>query len=785
MNVFVLLNLSAVAIHAVYAVAVLRRNPRAAPNRILFLTGLLFAWWGLCYALAQGSDDPATYWRWYRAGAIAWTAAPALMLHLLLLLALADRGGRRTAWLGVVYIPAAVFLVRSLTGTVFAGRIERGPWGWVELPAEGSLWPAAFAAYFLGSLALGICAVALWRRRARHRLARRQASIVLAAGATTVAAIALVEVVLPFLGRPIPVFSAFLAVLWVGGVWFAISRAGLLQLSVSVAAGEILAAMEDGVLLLDPAGRIVHLNRAAARMFEHAEADLLGKGWSMLLAEQRVADEARLARFLLTGPLEHFETRGRRKSGSTLPLYLSATTARTRSGATLGSVLVLRNATNLRRAEERLHHLAHHDVLTGLPNRVLFRDRLENALHRARRCGEPLGVMVIDLDRFKAVNDGLGHEAGDALLRAVAERLAAGVRKSDTVARLGGDEFAAALPDLKRPEDVQVVADRFLRSLERPVDVGGRSVAVQASIGISLRPRHGDDADVLLRAADAAMYRAKATGRGGWAIWDPAWAEEKSGRLHTVEQLRKAVSRGELVLHYQPQRSTKDRTVVGVEALVRWAHPERGLLGPLEFLPLAAEAGLMRPISAWILATATTQLRAWQKAGLSPGRLAVNVGARELMQPQLLDQVRSALDASGLPPRRLELEITEDAATLDDPEARRTLAQLDELGVGLAIDDFGSGPTSLVFLARFPIRTLKLGASLVAGLPRDRERAAIVRTAVALARSLKRERVVAEGVETEEQLAFLRELGVDAVQGHLIERPMTADECAAAMRARP
>ncbi|MBI5501871.1 MAG: EAL domain-containing protein [Deltaproteobacteria bacterium] len=778
MNPFVLLNLGAAAVHFAHAVAVFRRDPRAPANRMLALTGLLFTWWGLSYAFAQGATDSATYWWWYRASAVSWTLAPPVMLHLLLHIArgVEVSGVGRRWYRALIYLPGLVFLVRTLTGSMFVGRIERGPWGWVEYPAEGTAWPLIFSAYFLGCLVAGILAFVVQVRREPHLLRRRQAKVVVLAGSVTVAGITLVEVVLPAVYQPLPIFSAFLAVGWTGGVWYAMQRAGLLEATVAAAAEEILAALEDAVVRLDEAGRILQVNGAAVRMFGRDPAELVGRSWTVLLAEQRVVDEARLERFLAAGPVEHFETIGRRASGETMPLFVSAAGAGGRDGGRAGTVLVVRDASNLRRTEERIHQLAHHDGLTGLPNRLLFRDRLETALHRARRCDEPLGVMLVDLDGFKAVNDRRGHEAGDAVLRAVAERLAAGVRKSDTVARLGGDEFGVVLPDLRQADDVLVVADRLLGALRETVDAGGRVVAVQASIGVGMRPQHGDDADALLRAADAAMYRVKATGQGGCRVWDPAWSVETRGRVRAEERLREAVARNELVLHYQPQRSIRDGSLVGVEALVRWRHPERGLLLPMDFLPAAAAAGLLRPIGRWVLEAAVAQACAWEAAGHFSGRMAVNLWSGELRNPELADEVGGLLGRTGLPAGRLELELTEDAEAVGDETAVRTLERLGALGVGVTLDDFGSGPTSLVFLARFPVRTLKLGLSLVGALPGDADVAAIVRAATSFSRSTGVERVVAEGVEREEQLVFLRAAGVDDVQGHLIGRPVPGEE---------
>ena len=777
MNAFAFLNLLAAGIHLSLGVAVLRIDRRSAAHRLLFLICLSFGWWGLCYAFMHAAPTADVYWTWYRVSTPAWVLCPALILHLLL--ALDDT--RPTRWRTVrdvlVYLPALLFLIRSVSGPLFAAAVSRGSFGWVERPGDGA-WPLAFVAYFVGYLLLGMWRTLLRRRHTELASTRQQALDLLLASALSLALITTTEVVLPWLGHPLPVLTPVIGVLWVGGIWYGIARHGLMRLSLASAADAILATMSDAVVLVAPDGKIVRTNRATQDMLGWDESELAGRPWSSLLAEQRASDETKLQRFLAAGPVPHFETVGRRKSGESIPLFLSAGTIHDRYGIRRGEVLVLRDASDLRRTEERLHHLAHHDALTGLPNRLLFRDRLEHSLHRARRLGEPLGVMVIDLDRFKEVNDTLGHEAGDTVLKVVAQRLAACIRRSDTVARLGGDEFAVSLPDLKKPDDVRVVAERILGSLARPVDLLDRPQPIPASIGISLRPEHGDDADTLLRHADTAMYRAKATGRGGSLLFDPAWGDAAVEPHESPERLRQALERHEFVLYFQPQVAMADGRLVGVEALLRWDHPERGMLLPMTFLPQAAESDVILDLCGWVLRTATAQARAWDTAGLPPVLLAVNLCARQLMMPELPDRLREVLDQTGFPAERLELELTEDAMARDDRDVLHTVKRLHAIGAGIAIDDFGAGPTSVTFLARFPIRTVKLGQSLVRGLPEDRDHAAIARAVVSMTRALHIERVVAEGVETEAQLAFLRTLGCDTVQGNLTGAATTAQDIA-------
>jgi diguanylate cyclase (GGDEF)-like protein/PAS domain S-box-containing protein len=429
-----------------------------------------------------------------------------------------------------------------------------------------------------------------------------------------------------------------------------------------------------------------------------------------------------------------------------------------------------------KRAEEQIKSLAYHDVLTGLPNRLLFTDRLNVAVAQAHRMGQRLGILFLDLDRFKVINDSLGHGLGDRLLQAVAERLEAGVREGDTVARLGGDEFILLLPGIGRAYDVAKVAEKVLDSLRLPFRIEGRDLFVTASIGISLYPEDGTDAETLVKNADTAMYRAKEQGRDNYQLYTHAMNERAVERLALESSLRKALAHDELVLHYQPLLDLATGRVHGVEALLRWAHPDKGLVPPGEFLQLAEVTSLMGPIGRWTLRTACAQAKAWQAAGQSHLSVAVNLSARQFQQIDLVDEVKRALEESGLAPRFLDLEVTESHAMQSADATILTLRELKALGVRISIDDFGIGYSSLSYLKRLPIDTLKIDQSFVRDITTDPDDAAIATAIIALAHTLKLQ-VVAEGVETQEQLSFLAARHCDRMQGYLFSRPLNREDC--------
>ena len=467
------------------------------------------------------------------------------------------------------------------------------------------------------------------------------------------------------------------------------------------------------------------------------------------------------------------EATGVRSDGTTFPIEISLTTI---DGG--GMVCVVRDITERTYAEEQIKHLAYHDALTTLPNRLLFKDRVTVSISHAQRHNGRVAVLFLDLDRFKVINDSLGHSIGDQLLQAVAARVQSCVRDSDTVARLGGDEFTLLLPDLAHAEDAALVAQKILEAVRYPFHIEGREFYITTSIGISVYPEDGPDAETLIKSADTSMYQAKEQGRDNYQLFNATVNVKALQRIALEHGLRRSISHNELAVHYQPIFDLRTNRMTGVEALLRWTDPELGAIPPATFIPLAEAIGVMIPIGTWAMREACIQARKWHDAGFNTLSLAVNLSVVQLQQPDLTEIVREILAESGLPPRLLELEITESGAMLSPELSIRTLYDLKKIGIRISLDDFGTGHSSLAYLKRFPIDTLKIDQSFIHDITKDPDTAAIVTAIIAMGHSL-RLKVIAEGVEFTDQAAFLKRHNCDQMQGYLINAPMAADDLTA------
>ena len=540
------------------------------------------------------------------------------------------------------------------------------------------------------------------------------------------------------------------------------------------------------VISSDKEGVIQSVNAATERMLWYRRDELVGRSVfdTILLPEDLVTHAAQASLDLgmtvppravgaraLRGLADESEWTLLRKDGSALPVNMALAAMRDARGLPTGFVGIAYDISERKRSESYIRHLAHHDALTSLPNRVLLQDRVEVAIEHAKRSQRQVGVMLLDLDHFKQINDSLGHGVGDAVLQEVATRLRGTVRQSDTVARMGGDEFCVVLSDMESPDEAVLVARKILEAVRPAMVLGPRELHITVSIGIAVYPEQGSDLAILLQNADIAMYASKKRGRNAFESFEPGMQADSTLRMTVEEGLRAALARGEFLLHFQPKVDLEDGHLLGVEALLRWQRPGHGLVAPCDFISMAEDSGLIEPIGEWVLRQACTDaVRLQARLGFAVP-MAVNMSPRQFRQPGLLALVASVLDASGLAPEQLELEITE-SVLIDDPEGAADMLQaLHRTGVRLTIDDFGTGFSSLSYLHRFPVSTLKIDQSFIVDLPTNRYSDAIVASVVGLGRSLKL-RVIAEGVETAAQHERLKTHHCEGGQGYLFSHPL-------------
>ena len=538
-----------------------------------------------------------------------------------------------------------------------------------------------------------------------------------------------------------------------------------------------------GIAHVDDSGQFLYVNPRLCQMLGYPESELL----ELTVRQISHAEDATLSdpmrEKLRRGEVESFKLEKRyvRKDGAPIWVSLTVAARRDRSGERMYDVSIVEDITARKQAEERVQYLATHDPLTGLPNRAMFWQLAALAIDSAKRRDCKVAILYIDLDRFKIINDSLGHEAGDVLLREMAARFRECLRGSDVLARLGGDEFVVLLPEVQGQAQAALVARLLLSAALRPVQIYSQECRVTASIGICLHPHEGQEDQDVMKHADLAMYHAKEQGKNTYQFYSEAAHTRSAGRILIETQLRHALERNEFALHYQAKVQLDTDLITGVEALLRWTNPSLGSIPPVQFIPVAEATGLILPIGRWVLRTACEQNARWLQAGLPPVRMCVNLSMLQLEDKGLINDLRTVLRESGLPPQLLELELTESMIMHNAERAVRVLTDIKALGIRLAIDDFGTGYSSLAQLKRFPVDTLKVDRSFIRDLPLDAGDRAIAEAIIAMGKTLSLT-IVAEGVETPEQRAFLREKACDEMQGFYFSTPVPAEQFATLLR---
>jgi diguanylate cyclase (GGDEF)-like protein/PAS domain S-box-containing protein len=765
------------------ATYVIVKNPRAAANRLFVVFSAIFALWFIGTAFQLFSPDENAARLWFSIGTLGWFFIAPVFVHFLLVLT-ENSFYRRHLWiLLLLYAPAAALTLANLTGDAGGYVFARSVVGWTYVSNFRSALTSLASAHSLASAIFGIVILARWGRGSSDPQRKAQSRIIIlsvAAAMVSYSATAFLSF-LPGLWY-LPSIGNVFVVAWLAGIAFAIMRHKLLSISPTEAALTIFTTMADGVLLIDRHGSIANANPAACEILRVPASSLVGSSVEGTLPSVFIGDHASWATAHSVRDLETTYDTGDGKT-----VYLSVTTSADldRSGERQGTVMVFRDITERKQVENQLHHMATHDVLTGLPNRTLLNDRLKNALLRAQRHRDQLlAVLFIDLDKFKEINDRHGHDSGDFMLREAARKLAKCVREYDTVCRLGGDEFVVVLTDLADQRSCEIVIQRIQAAFRAPLLLENLELTITLSIGVSFYPLNADKPEDLFKFADMALYSVKSTGRNGYRLYtsDLDTATRKTESLE--KDLAVALSRNEFEIYYQPIYDLATNEPSSMEALLRWNHPDLGMVRPMDFIPMAERSGAIVPIGEWVLRDACRQLHEWQETGREI-TLAVNLSARQFQDPDLAAKITGILREFAIEPRLIELEFTESTAMVDVERTVETVRKLKEQGIQIVIDDFGSGFSSLAWLKHLHPKALKIDKFFIQNVGSDSNDSAIVKAIVTMAHSMGM-RVIAEGIESTTQLDALRnmqweratDLACDGVQGFLYSQPVPASKAA-------
>lgn len=784
MQVFIFLATVFLLFTILLAAFILYKNPKKNVNRLFAAFSLPAAVWCFGFIFMTSAPDETAARLWFRIMASGWAFLEPLMLHIVLELT-ENAFIKKHRWIfTVIYAPAFLMTYSHVGLMLFVEDFVRTDYGWAYLykkqPLELIANLSFVAVYIVSSLSL------LYRsyRKSPNPVHRKQSRAMLATMVASVFSFLLITYIpVVFDMPPLSYLDLITVQIWELGLSYAILKYRLMVISPQSAAAGILDTMADGLLLTDPDGVIISANPALYELLQSDEEAVVHKPIESILPKTFAAQSLR--DLLARNVIHDMEGTAFSPNGGEISISLSASPVSDSLGQRTGYVVILRDITDRKRTEKQLQYMATHDALTNLPNRTILNDRLRSALAWAKRYQQIVGVLLIDVDHFKQINDTLGHDAGDAILKEVAVGLNASVRACDTVARMGGDEFMIILTNLKDQKACEIVIGRVRSSFSRQMAVG-KPVTVSLSIGISIYPDHAENLEDLMKFADLALYRVKASGRNSYQFYSPEIDAEARKSLKMEQELRLAIEGNQFELCYQPMYATGSGELMSVEALLRWDHPEFGLINPMDFIPIAEKTGLIVPIGEWVLAEVCRQLGEWGKRkGYRKIPVTMNVSARQFQDPLLLSKIERSLSDSGVEPNLLELELTESTAMMKIEQTLATVRRMKEKGISIIIDDFGSGYSSMSWLKQLDVRAIKIDRFFIQNVASDPYDAAIVKAIVSMAHSMGIQ-VVAEGIETLEQLEALKsmkwdvstELTCDWVQGYLFSKPVSPDAIA-------
>lgn len=783
-------------------------NSAGKLNRLYLILCLDLALWALVMALMNLTADADYAAMFRRISAIFWSLAYALILHFFICQTGRAAWRQRRLAQVLIYVPALVsFSLYVAFSPLTAENLVRLPIGWAYAQSTGFglLYDHFLTVYYVSYIVLSLVLLISWGRTSRFRRDKRQMRIVVISLLISLVLGTISDIILPMLGNslipPLAINIMFIASL---GIWLAIRRYRTLALTPMNLAASVLDTMHEGMIIADQHGHIQRVNTYAAEMLGFSVQELKGQLMSSITPNP----------IATTADQPHFRSEMvfRSKDGRQIPVLISISCLMDEFNENFGTVVIFQDITNMKliqseleksylevenkvRERTRFLHMANDelkneiaariemenqvskmaflDPLTGLANRRLFREKLIQKIDESRRNNLPFAVIFVDLDAFKIINDTLGHVHGDELLKLVASRLSGRLRITDTIGRVGGDEFLIIVHNTPDEEACSRIGEKLVNAFHEPFRLSDQNVYMTASLGISLYPVDGEDADTLIKNADIAMYRAKDLGKNKFEICNSDLKSSQAGVMKLQNDLHGVLERGELELFYQPQVNSGTNSIEGFEALLRWNHPERGMIGPAEFIPLAERTGLIVPIGDWVLKAACMQNKAWQDQGLARVPMAVNLSIKQLLDNDVAGRVMRALEETGLAPEYLDLEITESVLMQDTELVNSSLDKLKKIGVRISIDDFGTEYSSLHYLKKLPVDRIKIAMTFIHGIAINRKDEAIINAIIALAENLDID-IIAEGVETQAQMEYLRRSNCEDIQGFFFYRPMPA-----------
>lgn len=811
MVLFAFLYLFAAFIYLYMGIFTISNDSKHTANKIYFvICFIMFCWSSISILILLSPDAQlATQFRQY--AIFTWGILYSVLLHFFIVLTNRSHYLKNPLALIMIYVPAAfaiyLYFFRQ-PETVLS--IIKTPLGWVyaSMANQGLIWDYYLTVYYLSCLLISVFLLWTWGKKSLIKREKRQARIMMATILAAIVLGSITDIILPKINLVLlPPTAVILCLIPIGGIWYAMKKYRLMNLSYEMLTLDILKVIDDGLIIVDYKGSIVDANAGALLMLGYKDKQkVIGQSFKTIFPDDMD--------ITAIGASKNKETYVRTSENKTIAVLLQYLTLTDQLGDNLGSLVSFQDISEIKEVqkyleeakdsledkvmertieleksnfelknemkartivEDKIKKLAFHDTLTNLPNRRLFDDRLEQAILKAERDQKYLGLLYLDIDFFKNVNDALGHVKGDKLLIEIATRLKNRLRKSDTIARVGGDEFLILLQEIEDYAYIQKISEDILNCFKFPFVIEGQELNITTSIGISIYPIDGPDFETLVKNADAAMYKSKEGGKNRIEFCTMDLKEKRNQNIRLTNSLYHALERNELELYYQPQVDARTNKIIGAEALLRWHHPDLGFVSPAVFIPIAETSGLIISIGEWVLYEACRQNKHWQDMGFEPIPIAVNVSVKQFSYDVIVGHVKEILEETGLSPNCLELEITESLLMENVDTVTRTLRDLKEIGVKLTIDDFGTEYTSLNYLKYLPIDRIKIATTFIHGLNINQKDEIITKAIILLAQNLNME-VIAEGVENKEQLDFLKESACDIIQGYYFYKPMSKDE---------